>query len=86
MKRLIFSLNEEENKILFCEVKWSNKQVGTNVYENLKRKTVKVNWKNEKRKEYFSLFSKSGFTEAMKKIAKEEKVILFHKDKTLEIL
>ena len=82
----ILALNEEENKILFCEVKWSNKQVGTNVYENLKRKTVKVNWKNEKRKEYFSLFSKSGFTEAMKKIAKEEKVILFHKDKTLEIL
>ncbi len=82
----ILALNEEENKILFCEVKWRNKQVGTNVYENLKRKTKKVNWKNETRKEYFSLLSKSGFTETMKKIAKEEEIILFHKDKALELL
>ena len=81
----IVALNEEEDKILFCEVKWRNKPVGINIYEDLKRKTEKVERKKERRKEYFAFFSKTGFTEKMKQIAKEEKVVLFIKDRLLEI-
>jgi len=79
------ALNEEENKILFGEAKWSNKPVGTDIYENLERKVQKVEWNKEKRSQYFCLFSKSGFTEGMKQLARKEKVILFHKDKFIEI-
>ena len=32
----VVALCEDENKILFGEVKWSSKPVGTNIYENLK--------------------------------------------------
>ncbi|MGB9693906.1 MAG: DUF234 domain-containing protein, partial [Fervidobacterium sp.] len=76
----VVALNEKENKILFGEVKWSNKPVGIDIYDNLKRKAKLVQWGKEGRKEYYCLFSKSGFTDEMKRIAKRENVMLFHKD------
>jgi hypothetical protein len=36
-------------------------------------KSTRVEWQNDKRKEYFALFSKAGFTPELKK----ENVILF---------
>lgn len=36
----IVALNEDEKKALFGEVKWSNRLVGMDVYENLKRKRL----------------------------------------------
>ena len=81
----IVALNEEENKILFGEVKWSNKPVGVDIYNSLKRKSLKVELHKDRRNEYFCLFSKSGFTESMLKAAEKEKVTLFHKDKIIEI-
>lgn len=77
----LIALNSRTNEIFFGEAKWSNKLVGTNIYENLKRKSREVEWGKKNRKEYFALFSKSGFTPNMKKMAKREKVYLFHKDK-----
>ena len=76
----IVALNEKEDKILFGEVKWSNKPVGTNIYKDLKGKAELVQWGKEHRNEYYCLFSKSGFTEDMKTIAQKENVLLFHKD------
>ena len=81
----IVVLNEEENKILFGEVKWSNKPVGVDIYNSLKRKSLKVELHKDRSNEYFCLFSKSGFTESMLKAAEKEKVTLFHKDKIIEI-
>jgi AAA+ ATPase superfamily predicted ATPase len=40
----IVALNEDEKKALFGEAKWSNRPVGVDVYENLKRKTYLVEW------------------------------------------
>jgi len=77
----IVSLNTKTNEILFGEAKWSNKPVGTNIYIDLKRKAQKVEWGKKDRQEYFCLFSKSGFTNNMVKLAVKEKVYLFHKDK-----
>lgn len=79
----IVGLNEKENKILFGEVKWSNKNVGTNIYRELKGKAQNVQWGRKDRKEYFCLFSRSGFTDEMIKLAGKEKIYLFHKDKLL---
>lgn len=81
----IVALGEGEDKILFGEVKWSNKPVGTDIYDNLKAKARKVEMKTEKRNEYFCLFSKSGFTKGMIKVAKNESVGLFDKDKIIEL-
>lgn len=81
----IVATNDEENKILFCEVKWSNKQVGTNIFDDLKRKAKNVKWGKEGRKEYYILFSKSGFTNDMLKLAKQEHVYLVNKNELIEM-
>ena len=81
----LIALNENTNEILFGEAKWSNKQIGTNIYEDLKAKAQKVNWGKKGRKEYFALFSRSGFTPDMKKMAKQESVFLFEKDKLIHL-
>jgi len=77
----LVATNYHTNEILFGEVKWSNKQVGTNIYEDLKKKAQAVEWGKKGRKEYFAIFSKSGFTKDMVELAKKDKVFLIHKDK-----
>lgn len=79
----LVGINLEANTILFGEVKWSNKPVGTDIFNNLKRKSRKVEWGRKNRQEHFCLFSKSGFTKDMFRLAKDEKVYLFHKDRLI---
>lgn len=76
----IVALNEDDKKILFGEVKWSNKPVGTNIYDNLQRKSDQVEWQWGERKKYYCLFSKSGFTDAMMRLAHQDNLFLFHKE------
>ena len=75
----IVAVNEKTGEILFAECKWTNKAVGTDIYTDLKRKSGLVQWRND-RKERYALFSKSGFTDEMRKIANAEKVMLFDLD------
>lgn len=78
------AINRELNSILLGEVKWSERLVGTDIYENLKRKAKQVEAdRNKGRKEFYCLFSKKGFTDAMIKKAKEEGVILFKQNMLL---
>lgn len=72
----IVGFNQETKEIIFGEVKWSNKPIGTNIFFELEKKTGDVEWNNNDRKESFILFSKSGFTDEMKKLAKERKNIV----------
>jgi uncharacterized protein len=76
----IMALNKELDSILFGEVKWSEKPVGTNIFNALREKARKVKWGSKQRKELYCLFSKGGFTEAMTRTAREEGVILFKED------
>lgn len=76
----VVAINPELNSILFSVVKWSRKPVGVDVYENLRAKAKKVIWGKGRRNEFYCLFSKSGFTEAMIQIAKKERVTLVIKD------
>jgi hypothetical protein len=74
----VVGINSQSKQILFCEAKWSNKDVGTNILDDLVEKSEKVDWNKGSRKEYFALFSKSGYTDALMKVAKERKdVFLF---------
>ena len=76
----IVGLNRDLDSILFGEVKWSQKLIGTNVFEALQEKSRKVEWGSKQRKEFFCLFSKGGFTQAMIKKARQEGIILFKGD------
>jgi hypothetical protein len=57
--------------------------VGIDIYEELKKKAQKVSWGSKKRKEYFCLFSKKGFTDAMARRAREEGVRLFKENRAI---
>ncbi|NOZ68766.1 MAG: ATP-binding protein [Deferribacteres bacterium] len=79
----IVAFNRDLDTILFGEVKWSEKPVGTDIYDALKQKAKKVQWGSRTRKQQFCLFSKKGFTASMIKLAKEEGVALFKEDKLI---
>lgn len=79
----LVGINAKTKDILFGEAKWSHKPVGTNVYVDLIKKAQSVQWNHGKRKEYFALFSRSGFTKDMISLSEKEKVFLIHKDTLL---
>jgi len=72
----VVAIDEEDKTIYFGECKWSRKKVGENVFAELVSKSKLVDWNARKRKERFIIFSKSGFTESMLKLAKEKGIIL----------
>ena len=73
----LVALNDDTRDILFAECKWQNKKVGIDTYHNLMEKSARVEWDNDKRREYFALFSKAGFTPELKRKKEKENVILF---------
>lgn len=73
----VVALNPDTREILFGECKWSDKPVGVDVLRSLRAKATGVGWNNGNRKEYYALFSKSGFTEELKNIDRNEGVFLF---------
>jgi len=81
----IVGISEREQKIVFGECKWSSKAVGTNIFFDLQAKAKNVQWRKDKRKEFFILFSKSGFTANMIKLAKEkDNIVLVDKNKLMD--
>jgi AAA+ ATPase superfamily predicted ATPase len=61
----IVGLADDENTAVFGEAKWSVNPIGTDILDNLERKAKLVDWRKGDRKEYFVLFSRSGFTESL---------------------
>ncbi|MEW6418936.1 MAG: ATP-binding protein [Nitrospirota bacterium] len=72
----VIGINEDENAILFAEVKWSEKPVGVNILNELKTKAEKVLWGNSETSKHFALFSRKGFTNDMLKVAEREGIVL----------
>jgi len=68
----LVGLNEKTKEILFCECKWQERVNPKKVLENLKEKSVFVDWSKGKRKEYFCIIAKS-----FSKRIDEENVFLF---------
>ena len=69
-------LDEESDTIWFGECKWSVNPVGEDIYRDLLRKSALVTWGSEQRLERFIIFSRSGFTLGMRKLAAKEAVLL----------
>ena len=72
----LVALNDKTREIFFGEVKWTGRKIGIDVYQDLKKKSDSVEWGVGKRKAYFALFSRTGFTEQMLSLAQKENVIL----------
>jgi AAA+ ATPase superfamily predicted ATPase len=61
----LVALNQETKEILFGEVKWTQQPIGIDVLKALYAKVQQVRWHPEERKEWFILFSRSGFQPAL---------------------
>jgi uncharacterized protein len=72
----LVALDQESETIWFGECKWSINPVGEDIYRELLRKAKLVAWGSEKRRERFILFSRSGFTAGMQKLALQDDVLL----------
>lgn len=75
----LVALGESDEDALFAEVKWSNKKVGVDIYQELKTKAQLVPIKPKRR--HYALLSRSGFTAALERLARQENVLLIHGDK-----
>ena len=75
----IVGLAEDENTVVFGEAKWSVNPVGTDILNDLEKKAKLVDWPKGERKEYFVLFSRSGFTANLEKLAGERGDLLLWK-------
>lgn len=62
--------------IVFGECKYSVHPKGIDILTQLQKKAKSVLWRNDSRNEYFCIFSKSGFSDALKEYAKEHKEVL----------
>ncbi|HIE31817.1 MAG TPA: ATP-binding protein [Methanosarcinales archaeon] len=76
----IVALNSETVEILFAECKWKAAAVDSGVSEDLRRKALLVDWRKGVRREYFAVFSKSGFDESCLEYCEEHGVLTFDAD------
>lgn len=72
----LMAVNSKEKKALFVECKWSKNIIDINVLGDLKRKANRVAWYKDKRKDYFAIISKKGFTKRLREIAIKEGILL----------
>ncbi|MFW6144984.1 MAG: ATP-binding protein, partial [Candidatus Natronoplasma sp.] len=64
----VVGLNDEKDKMLLGECKWSKKTVGQGLYYELKEKEENVRWKNDDREVEYMLFSRSSFDENLRSL------------------
>jgi AAA+ ATPase superfamily predicted ATPase len=77
----VVAINEEANAILFGAVKWSPNPLGIDLLERLKAKARRVEWGREGRREALALFSRRGFTREIWRIAAQQGILLFERDR-----
>ena len=80
----IVGLNKRQKRIVFAECKWSKNKVDTNILHKLKQKAENVRWENQRRKEEYVLFSKSGFTSSIINKAENDPNIRLYSLENLE--
>lgn len=66
----IVALDREGDHIIFGECKYRTDKVGVDVLRALEQKKGQVDWRRDIRDEYFILFSVSGFSDELNRLAK----------------
>lgn len=69
----VVGFNSPTKDIIFGEAKWSQRPLGTNIFNDLKEKSQNVDWNLGSRKDHFIIFSKSGFTPDLVQLAEIQK-------------
>ena len=59
-------------EIIFGECKYSVNPKDVDILYNLEQKSVYVDWKKNNRKEYYCIYSRSGFTKELEELAKKK--------------
>ena len=72
----IVAIDSSGNDIIFGECKYWGNKVGIDVLNKLEEKAGYVEWKQNTRRQWFVLFSISGFTEELEKLAASRNDIL----------
>ena len=65
----IVALHEENSEIVFCECKYHEQPIGLRVLRDLQEKAAQVPWRKGARREYFVLFSRNGYENALRQVA-----------------
>ena len=65
----IAALDEEGKNLILGECKYWQEPIGLSVLQNLEAKSTSVTWEKDKRKTWYVLFSISGFTAELEKLA-----------------
>lgn len=73
----LVALNDLTKEILFAECKWQAQKVGKELVEELLKKKELVDWNKGRRKEYFAIFSRAGFTESCSEYCRENNILSF---------
>ena len=72
----VVAFDTKKKNILFGECKWTQQKVNVKTLKALQEKSKKVKWYNDKRTEYYILFSKSGFTDELISLARQTKNLI----------
>ena len=65
----IAALDPDGNNLILGECKFWQEPVGVSVLRSLEEKAYSVEWRKQKRKVWFILFSISGYTDELQQIA-----------------
>ena len=80
----VLAISQKEQQALVGECKWSINPVGIDILADLKQKAQTLLREGEITQLHYALFSRSGFTPALEKQAKDENVLLFTVEQLLE--
>ena len=61
----LMAINQETRDIMFGECKWTGQPIGIDVLKALYGKAQQVRWRQGERREWFILFSRAGYQEAL---------------------
>lgn len=76
----IAALDSEGKNLILGECKYWQESVDVRVLRDLEKKTDSVPWERDERKVWYVLFSSSGFTEELQRLAKEREDLLLIDD------
>lgn len=74
----VVAVRDEDERLLLGKCKWTSSPVGEDLLFDLEAKASSVRWHGENRSEYFVLFSKNGFTEALQETAQGRDDLLLY--------
>ncbi|MBU1746884.1 MAG: ATP-binding protein, partial [Chloroflexi bacterium] len=74
----VLGVNEETGDAVFGECKWSRQPIGMDTLTSLYGRAQRMPWRKDNRREWFVLFSRSGFQEPLLERARRQGNVGYH--------